>query len=508
MAQDKIASALPVNLSLFDSVQNGSAPIRNITTKIGATWKRSIRSIGGYWLGTAEWEGPADEMQDVFANNLMGRVQESVCGLVTWEGFIAEMEIQLGRMKLNRSWNELVNKVKVMYSRIGDNLLTDGSAESAAWTGKNTEAGDTIEQSTAWVSHGNYSCHIAVTAKWEGAYIAGAGSVGVNTTAGKSYHAQVTIKWVSGSWRVVLYNVNNVNETFDQAFVEQITDPQVIELSLTDSQAWEVGFGLDVCAGTTGELNADGAVFQEMPSRAETSWYKNTQSIADYGTHEMIISQAGMTAAAAQALAETELAKRLWPRSYPPRALQDTAGKDFEKAKLKLIVYGYAFGLSKRYTITDGEDDCNTWVTNLLTGDDNITAGMIQANTMHFTVDAGSPMRIWDMMRQIALAGDASDNRWTLGVYEGRKLHYLQAETGIVARLRNGRFYDSAGSLIDPWLAQPGYVFLDDMPSVVGEPTTTTIDDQKIVYMEEVEFDAAKWLKTGRGLGYRMEANR
>ncbi|RJX17549.1 MAG: hypothetical protein C4575_12970 [Desulforudis sp.] len=502
--QGKLASVLPVGLSLFDSVQNGGAFVRDVTTKIGSTWKRSIRSIGGYWLGTAEWEGPASEMEDIFANSLMGRVQESVCGLVTWEGFLAEMELQLGRMKLTRSWTELINKVKVMYSRIGENLLANGSAESAAWAAYGTP---TIrEQSTAWVSHGTYSCHIATNAKWEGCYIHDAGGEAI--AAGKSYHFQVTVKVVSGYWRVALYNMNNFSEVFDYADIPNTTDPQVIELAIADSQAWTVGIAIYQYYGTTAEIYADGAVLQEAPSRAETSWYKNAQSIADYGTHELILSQAGMSAAAAQALAETELAKRLWPRSYPPRALQDTSTKEMEKAKLKLVVYGYVFGLTKRYSIADGEDNCSSWVTNLLTGDDNITAGMIQANTQQFAISAANPMRVWDMMRQIAQSGDALDSRWTLGVYEGRKLHYLQAETGIIARLRNGRFYNSAGSLIDPWLAQPGYVFLDDMPSVVGAPTTTNIDDQKIVYMEEVEFDAAKWLKTGRGLGYRMEANR
>ena len=84
---------LPIDLGLYETVLRGGGALRDIKTRIGETWQRSIRSVGGYWLGTAEYRAPRDELLELFLEGMMREVRETLGGLVTWQGFIAEMHL-------------------------------------------------------------------------------------------------------------------------------------------------------------------------------------------------------------------------------------------------------------------------------------------------------------------------------------------------------------------------------------------------------------------------------
>lgn len=83
------------NLLLHDRLAQSSAFIANIT-RHAPNWRRSIRLVGGYWLGDftitpATMDAVA--MRNIFDTSIGHRIVEKTFGLVTWEGEIVEMDL-------------------------------------------------------------------------------------------------------------------------------------------------------------------------------------------------------------------------------------------------------------------------------------------------------------------------------------------------------------------------------------------------------------------------------
>jgi hypothetical protein len=185
--------------TLYNSIQRGSTPLWTITDRIEKTWRRSSRAVGGYWWGTCEYEGERGDLLEMFLEGMMREVREDVGGLITWQGFIAEMDLQIDGVRYVRSMLNLANAVKCIYTRIGDNVLTNGGAESGAWTAYN---GATVTQDTTWINTGSYSCKIVVAdTTIRGAYIEGA-TYAITIVAVTQYEISGVVKADSGSWRI------------------------------------------------------------------------------------------------------------------------------------------------------------------------------------------------------------------------------------------------------------------------------------------------------------------
>src|SRR3990167_2578787 len=305
---------LPIALNLYESVKRGGGAIRNVSKQIGETWRRSIRGVGGFWIGTAVYAGdPVDlryELQELFLEGMMREVRETLGGLTTWQGFIGDMTLTLGGVRYTRSLLDRANAVKAIYSRLGDNLFTDGSAESAAWAAYGTPS--TREQSTTWVSDGIYSCHLITDGSNEGAQI----ESGLAVVADKPYECRVTIKLVTGTWKLEISR-GDTGAVLGQAS-ESTAGQRVLRATISDSSTFTGSVTVRLYASLTGaEIYADGAGFQSGPERAETGWYEDAAGEADYGQIEDILLEAGMSDDAANAKAQTELTKRAWPRTLP-----------------------------------------------------------------------------------------------------------------------------------------------------------------------------------------------
>ncbi len=493
--------SLPIRLSMYGSYKHSAGYIRDVTEKIGATWKRSIRSIGGYWVGICNWSGSRGEMDDLFLNGLTNEIKESVGGLVTWEGFIAEMEYKTRGLKFTRSWGNLANRVKTVYSKIGTNQFTDGSAESAAWTAYGTPT--TREKSTAWASDGTYSCHLVADAIGDGATI----QAGITIVALTPYQCRVTVNIVSGTWWLEIYR-EDTGDTLGWA-ESGVVGQNIMYATIADNNAFAGNVGVRLyCVTATGEIYGDAGVFQEAPNRAETKWYADASSQRDYGVIELMLLEAGMPDTHAKALAQTELAERAWPSAQPSDTFEETLDIAASEDQLKITVYGYVFTLRNKYTLVTGAAAASTHITNILAASEFCTSNYIKANTLSVEIDDRTGIRHWEAIRDITKAGDENGNRWECGVYNGRKFDYLAASTNVQAYIRDGRAYNILGGILDPWLARPGYVRIDDMPLGPQIASSYALDDQRVFYMEEAEFDAASWLKTGRGIKWKKESKR
>lgn len=499
------------DLTLHDSVKHGSGPLRNLDKECAATWRRTIRARGGYWLGTCQFDSnPADQMS-MFLDGLGREVRETVGNALTWQGFIAEMALTVGGQTYVRKWLDLANRVQAIYTKLGDNLLTNGSAESGAW---NTNTMGTLvappSQSTAWVSDGTYSCYIDNSGGIAngGTYIPSLVGIGP-IVAGKSYDCTLVANVVAGPWTLVIQqhlaglNGAGVPVSILGQGSENNTGQRTLRANIPNTNTYA---GLvDICiynSDGTGKAYFDAGNFRETPLQARTSWYADSLSALEYGTLEAALLQGSMADQTANAHAATALAESKWPRTVPPADF-GSGLLDMQPDGLTLTVAGYVWSLRNKYAASSRvgtTQNASVHVTNLISDAEFVTAGNIQANTFQYQIDDRAPLRAWEVLRAITLAGDASGNRWTCGVYGGRLFNYQQASTALDYHFRAGQLVTISNDAVMPWLVQPGNVYLDDMPVGAGSLTSNTADDPHVLKVEEVEFDAGAYLAGGSGL--------
>jgi hypothetical protein len=124
-----------------------------------------------------------------------------------------------------------------------------------------------------------------------------------------------------------------------------------------------------------------------------------------------------------------------------------------------------------------------------------VSAGVIDTNSTSYTIENRVQLPIWQVFKTLATSGDASGNLWQLGVHDSRKLNYTQFSSAIAYRFRHGNLYNIAGGLFEPWLAQPGWMSLDDAPIVPGSISASANDDPRRALIEEVEYIAPNGLQ-------------
>jgi hypothetical protein len=484
----------PVRLDLYNAAQNGGGFLLDATRRLQGSWKRSIRDVGGYWLGTAEWDGDISEMLDVFQNGMQWELRETAGGLETWRGFLAQMELTYRGQLYRRDWTRLANRVKTIYSKVGTNLISNPSCETTVWDAYGTPA--TRERSNAWATEGSYSAHIVTDAADEGVVIAEP----LFVTAGAEYQGHITLYVESGAWRVEVYGSASIDYSEIQG-----TGAHVLYFAIPpENQITTIGVRL-YCVDAAGECYADAAVLQLAPTRAETSWYDNTASQSEYGAIEEVLLMGGMTDAAAVALSRTTLANRAWARTIPPKKIEISDRPD--RDKLELTFLGYVYTLRNKHSRVAGEDAAaSDVITSLLSEAQFVSAGSIQSNALEYHIDDREAYRAWNLIRDVTLAGDAAGNRWTCGVYAGRRFVYERASASPVARLRGGRVTDPAGGPLQGWFAQPGLVALDDMPHPHDYNSDRPEDGNRYAWMSEVEFDLGEYLEGLPGITYRETA--
>ena len=494
--QTRTLSSLPVNFDLYENYKRGGDALWNIKAQVGNTWRHSIRSRGGFWIATSMYDADTGDMEEMFMDGMMREIRAQVGGMVVWQGFLAQQEYTRNGLLYVRTWKNVANNIKAIYSRIGDNLFTNGSAESGAWASVGTPT--TNAQSTTWVTDGTYSDWLITDAANEGATIQAA----IAIVGSKGYDLRLSTNIVSGTWALQILR-DDTGAVIAES-TENTAGQRVMSTYIGDDNLYTGNITVQfICTTATGEAYGDGGVFQEAPARAETSWQGNTTSSADYGLIEDVLLEAGMSDAAANALVATELAERAWIQTQPASEFK-VAPVDAPDS-LKLTWLGYVFTLRNKYTNESGVANASTHVTNVITDSEFVTAGTISANAMGYYIDERAPLRGWEAIHEITRAGDASGARWNCGVYGGRMFDYNAADLSVRYRMRGGLLYNIAGGAMEPWFMLPGVVRMDDM-IITAVGAGATRDDPRNVFIEEVEFSVADWIDNGSGLILRKDA--
>jgi len=481
-----------ITLNLFDNVKQDNALIAPLGDGVNGrlhNWQHTTRDLGGFWSASGDWHGPRSEMLEMFLNGVERRIVESAGGLTTWEGFTADLELTLDGQTYIRTLPACANAIRCIYSTIGDNVLSDGSAESAAWAAVGTPS--TRERVTTWAVQGTYGMHVVTDNSGEGVEIEN----GLSITAGVAYQCYVTVKVVSGTWTLTVYNSDDDSIVASRATLD--TGRDVLMVRIGDNNTATTVYVRLTADAASREIYADAAVLQTAPLRAETEWYTDADSIAEWGRIEDILLEAAMTDATAEAKVQTELARRAWPRSRPPVqfSIADTGKED----GLSIAFLGYPHTLKWRHLLTHTTAGASTQIATLVGESEFVTAGAIDTNSTSYQIEEGEPIRIWDELVDIIEAGDATGARWMGGVYGGRTFDYEARPTTLSYHYRGGRLLDVHGGTVEPWLARPGLARLDDAPIGPSEITGNIADDPRNVWISEVTFTAPD------GLAFKRE---
>lgn len=483
-----------IALNLYDPLLYGSGIVGNYTELFEKTWRRSIRRRGGYYIGTVDLtqdDLTRNEMDEFFRYRLMSEIRETGGGRMTWQGFLAKAEYTRGNQLMTVDITRMSNAVRVLYTRIFPNLLTNGSGESGAWTvctgiGGTTGAA-TVTQDTTWHSDGTYSIKIVSPSGIEGAWVQQV----VTIVANQSYVITGSLNLVSGSFRVSCNRSDN-----DQSLcffstrgggAGDYTVNMIIPATNTYAGNVDLRITSEAAAGT---VFADGFNFSIAPiPNVTTSWYEDVRSAAVYGRKEISLLEIGKTTEAANAEAQSYLNRWGWPQPYPPNNYTTRLPEGSEPGdKLRLTFAGYWATLNWYNVPMSISNGTSSGLITSLVGLQStyIASSSIETNATNYAVDNRGTLLAGDTIKDIAGDGKAGGQLYEAGVYEGRTFHYHSVTAELTYHLRGGDLYSVSDSLYEPWLARPGYALWQDIP--VGPGTlANTQNDPRWTYLEEVE---------------------
>ena len=487
------AEGYPVAIGLYDPVKRGGAYIADITPRVWPTWRRTIARLGGFLQGTSDYLGTDDELDDMFLYGMERQVIESVCGLVTWHGFVGAMSYVRNGVTLTRTLADATNAVKSIYTRLFDNLLTNGSAESGPWTVYGTA---TVTQDTTWFTAGTKSCKIVSAGGINGARISGAG-YGLTLTPSQAYNISVDLNVLGGSWRI---SVNRADNDQSLAFfsTRSRTGQMTAQMSIpnTSTYAGAVDFRI-TSEASAGTIYADNAQFTMPPLKAETSWNKDQSSISEFGEMQKILLRAGMSDAAANAEVLTLRQGSAWVRTTPPE--QMALGKRPQtQNKLSITWIGFAHTLDWKNTTVTGSSTIHDAIKSMVQQGEFVTAGSIMPNATVFTIEMRADQTLWKVISDAVAAGDTSGQLASCGVYKDRELVYAAVDTDTKYKIDDGILLNMLSSEVDPWYAVPAYCEVQDFPGGPGSITGDGNDDPRRVLLDQVEFVAPETLNVKR----------
>jgi hypothetical protein len=476
-----------VALQLRDSVRSmgqDNGLVEDLSYLLLKTWRRSIRRVGGFWLGTTEIsssEAGRDLLDELFEFGMLRDIREISGGEMTWRGAVAKMEYKRGGDVFVRDISTMANAIRSIYTSIGDNLLTNGSGESGAWTSLN---GATVTQDVTWATHGTYSIKVVVAdTDIRGATV----QTSLTIAANVQYVLRASLKVSSGSWRIAVNRTDN-----DQSLTYFSTSGRqgemVVDVSIPQSSVYAGTARLVITSeASVGTLNVDAMVFQLGPVQAQTGWYTDTASIAVHGRKENVLLRGGKSNSDANAECQSLLIDRGWPNPQPPRNSQTWLAQKADDT-LNITFAGYWAMLNWVYTTLHGTRSCSAWVA-ALSGlvSDYVTPGVVDTNATDFFIDDRAPLKVGDLLREIADVGETGGSKFSIGVWADRKLNYERIPQMLSYYRRNGRLYNVSGGEMEPWLARPGWALWQDMPIGPGALTGNAQHDPRWVYLEEVE---------------------
>lgn len=470
------------SINLADNPANtrDSAALINLTP-LFRTWRHSTKDVGGNWQAEGEVVGDAGELESFFLQHLGKRIQVAQGAVDYWEGQVVRMELTRGGQTFVRSMEAMANRVKVLYSKVGDNLLTNGDVESASWVTEGTP--NIVASCSGWYTTGSRSMYCLADAANEG-MVAGS-SITLNRLG--AYDCSMITNVASGTW--TLQTVASTNDVIAQRATAGCgrtwLQCQVPETNLHEDVEVRI-----ISAANGDEIYADGAILRTSPVRSETKWWADARSSDAYGNIEAVYLEREMTDDEADGYAQRKLAENAWPRTKPAERGQTVAVGDTQEDSLIVTCMGTVWTLGWTHALTDGTANANTHMVALLDearffdSDD----ASIDTNAVEVYIESGNPTPIWREMEKIIKRGDDSGASWTGGAYPAFRFRYNARQGGTQYQFVNGRMEYYGGGDIQPLEFAPGWCLMVDMPVEPTPAGGSADDDPRRVWLAETWF--------------------
>jgi hypothetical protein len=474
------------SVRLIENPVDGDADVGDDLTAKFPVWRHSTRAVGGNWQAEGEYVGTPDEMRDFFFNSLGLRLVVSAGGVGYWEGPIVRMEYATKGQTFVRTLEDRANRVKLIYTKVGPQLLANGDVESGAWTAVGTPS--THATTTDWFAKGTTAMHVVTDAADEGTQV----EAGVTISASRAYVCSVIVNVVSGTWTLkVLDGSSNViaQRATDGAAGREWLQCQIPDTNTVTSVTVRL-----TADDASREVYADGAVLRSAPTRSETKWYEDTDSIAAHGRIEGIFLEGEMTDTEADNQAQRKLAEHAWPRTRGPERGGTLAIERKLEDKLVVTAMGMVWTLGWRHALTDGTDQADNHVAALLDESEFVASAgaLIDTNTAEVLIESSNPVTLWRALEKVIEVGDGAGATWMGGVYPGKEFRFNARPTGTQYDFQNGNLTARGGGDVVLLEVEPGWVLNLDMPLEPTEAGAADEDDPRRLFMKEVWFIAER----------------
>jgi len=235
---------------------------------------------------------------------------------------------------------------------------------------------------------------------------------------------------------------------------------------------------------------------------------QTTTTIADdatsqgkYGIFEDVVDGGallddGTTDDAAQ-MRDTYLAEMKDPESGED--VNIGGGSATPSVTLSILGYVHRFQKWVFQDLTAATTTISTKIQNVINGDPNVLFSTdftkIATNALLVSRYEDDNRMGWDVLQELVSFGDASDNRYTLGVYANQRITYAAIPTTAEYQHRiageNVEVRTFTGdTLVEPWNVLPArWMFLPDFLTGRGLPTALR-DDPRYVFIESVTYTA------------------
>ncbi len=472
-------------------------------------WRHGIKDIAGNAQadGTIPLFDPntdigmtSAQMRDFFMTAVGKRIKVSAGGKTHWSGQIVRLELTHRGQQFVRTMENLKTRIKIIYSKVGPQLLIDGDVEIGVWTQVGTPS--TFALSTSWFAKGTQSMHIVSDAAGEGATIEnGASPANVTIAASTAYTASCIVNVVSGVWTLRVVNAGTSEVLASRVSTD--TGREWMQCQIPDTNtATSVRLQL-VCEDSAQEIYADGAILRKSAVRSETKWYEDTNALADYGRIEEVLLEGEMIDDEADAMAAKELAKKSWLRTLPPvKGSSVKRGRSVDQLIVSCL--GMSWSLTWRNALTDGTDQASDHIGNLLDESQFYvsTDGMIDGNSTEVLIESTNPVTLWRNIKKVLESGDGLGNEWLGGGYPDFVFKYEARPTGLQYKILDGVLTHINGALVDPLEFRPGWCLMADMPLYQKPGGSTAIDDPRRFWINETWF---VWKNGQAGLEWSRE---
>ena len=446
------------SLGLFQRPTLSEAHVMNLT-QYARNWQRSTRAVGGYWTGSFDLSAEnmgRERLTDFYGRSLGYIVREYAGGgLLTWEGYIVEMRLVLDGVEyfttlLPDWWH---NYVKVIYT------YPDSEDSEQGNLAYDVAPGDSFQDDGQDFS------------EWQ-------------TVAG------------DGVYRIAVTNTDGSVGTahLGAAFTTTNANDSIVcweDLELTED-GW-TGSHLTKTPTSYKVYN------RELSGRrTDTGWSENTDSTAEYGRMEYLITLGKVTPHSATLMRNRHLNEFAWPRSRMVGGVTIPGAQDTGGDRLVVLCAGFWHTLNWRVKGESRVGACDDLINTIVAESEFVTAGRIEANALAVEADCEpNQQRLGDLIEYIISLGDEDADPWQGGVYGGRKLRYEEAPTTVQYYLHSGRLTDAGGVAVLPPLVEPGFLLRNSDAPVAWQPpgTSTAWDDPQVAYVDEVEFIAPDQLK-------------